>query len=38
MTRVVFLGVMTYWPGLSLWLHNMLGMNDIGRQPLSGAE
>jgi C4-dicarboxylate transporter, DctM subunit len=27
LTMLVFLGVVTYWPGLSLWLPNLLGMN-----------
>jgi C4-dicarboxylate transporter DctM subunit len=26
LTMLVFLGVVTYWPGLSLWLPNVLGM------------
>ena len=26
MTMLVFLGVVTYWPGLSLWLPRLLGM------------
>lgn len=27
LTMLVFLGVVTYWPGLSLWLPRVLGMN-----------
>jgi TRAP transporter, DctM subunit len=26
LTMLVFLGIVTYWPGLSLWLPNVLGM------------
>jgi C4-dicarboxylate transporter, DctM subunit len=26
MTMLVFLGVVTYWPGLTLWLPRLLGM------------
>jgi C4-dicarboxylate transporter DctM subunit len=24
---LVFLGIVTYWPGLTLWLPHMLGMH-----------
>jgi C4-dicarboxylate transporter DctM subunit len=26
LTMLVFLGVVTYWPGLTLWLPRLLGM------------